>query len=111
MKNYEDIIKALECCADAEAAHCDVCPYHAQNACRQKDKDAVELIKEMKAMIETPKNAGSECTAMPNYEAEYNRLYHENQRLSVDLAEAQKELIFLRAIKAAAEAFLGRKIR
>ena len=107
MKNYEDIIKALECCADAEGARCRECPYHEQCDCRQKDKDAIELIEEMKAKLE----ALEAPTAMPDYEVEYNRHSCENAKLHIQINEMREELIFLRAVKATAEAFLGREIR
>lgn len=105
MKNYEDILKALECCAYAAPEHCDVCPY--KDNCAQKDKDAIALIEEMKAKLDDR----SKPTAMPDYEVEYNRLHCENNQLHIELAEMREELIFLRAVKAAAEAFFGREIK
>ena len=101
MNNYVNIAKALECCAEAEPL-CGECPYSGK--CRQKDKDAVALIEEMHERLEAP-------TAMPNYEVEYNRLHCENAELHIQINEMREELIFLRAVKAAAEAFLGREIR
>ncbi len=106
MKNHEDILKALECCAYGAPDHCDVCPYK-DNACGQKDKDALALIEEMKAKLE----AFEQPTAMPDYEVEYNRLHCENAQLHIELAEMREELIYLRAVKAAVEAFLGREIK
>ena len=105
MKNYEDILKALECCAYAAPEHCDVCPY--KDNCAQKDKDAIALIEEMKAKLD----ALSAPTAMPDYEVEYNRLHCENAQLHIQINEMREELTYLRAIKAAAEAFLGREIK
>ena len=105
MKNYEDILKALECCAYAAPEHCDVCPY--KDNCAQKDKDAIALIEEMKAKLD----GLSAPTAMPDYEVEYNRLHCENAQLHIQINEMREELIYLRAIKAATEAFLGREIK
>ena len=67
-------------------------------------------MKELKARLEQP-------TTMPDYEAECRKLEEELYRVNVEyertqreLSEAQKELTYLRAIKAATEAFLGVKI-
>lgn len=105
MKNYANIAKALECCSYKERAHCEEC-YYAGN-CHQKDKDALALIEEMKAKLDDL----SQPAAMPNYEVEYNKLHCENAELHIEIAEMREELIHLRAVKAAAEAFLGREIR
>lgn len=112
MKNYEDILKALECCAYAAPEHCDVCPY--KDNCAQKDKDAIALIEEMKAKLD----ALPSPTAMSDYEAECRRLEGQLCKTRLELEEkrfecssVESELIYLRAIKAAAEAFLGREIK
>lgn len=105
MKNYEEIVKAVECCAYGTPDHCDVCPYSSK--CNQKDADTLALLKEMKAKLD----GMSAPTAMPDYEVEYNRLHCENNQLNIELAEMREELIFLRAVKAAAEAFFGREIK
>lgn len=102
MKNYEDIVKALKLCAQEDADCCEECPYARR--CQKMRVDAAEAIEEMKAYWSAP-------TAMPNYEVEYNRLHCENAQLNVQIAEMREELVFLRAIKAAAEAFLGREIK
>lgn len=115
MTDYEKLMKALECCSAEGSERCEECPY--TNKCRQKDKDAIELILELKAQLEQPVNDGAECTAMPNYE-EINRKLEdklckaecEHERTQRALSEMQKELEYLRAVKATAEAFLGRKI-
>lgn len=117
MKTYEEILKGLECCSEPEAARCVECPYHEESDCRKKDKDAIKLILELKAQLEQPVIAGEKCTAMPNYEEMYNRLEkevcvitHERNLAYAERDQAQQELYYLRAVKATAEAFLGRKI-
>lgn len=99
MKNYEDILKALECCAYAAPEHCDVCPY--KDNCAQKDKDAIALIEEMKAKLDD----------MSDYEGENDRLRDENLRLNTQIDEMREELVFLRAVKAVVEAAFGREIK
>lgn len=98
MKNYEEIVKTVECCAYGTPDHCDVCPY--SNKCNQKDADTLALLKEMKAKLD----------GMPDYEGENDRLRDENLRLNVQIDEMREELVFLRAVKAVVEAALGRAI-
>ncbi|MBQ2241483.1 MAG: hypothetical protein II319_05025 [Clostridia bacterium] len=117
MKDYETIIKTLKLCTDL-SKDCDNCPYADEpDACKRVKIDAVKLLEEMKAALEQPTTAGAECAVMPNYE-EINRKLEEklceaeidHERAQRSLYEAQEELAYLRAVKATAEAFLGRKI-
>lgn len=105
MRRIEDIVKALEFCADENMAACEECPYVGN--CKRMRIDASEAIKEMNARLINL----SQPTAMPNYEVEYNRLHCENTQLHIELTEMREELIFLRAVKAAVEAVLGREIK
>ena len=102
MKDRKKIIKALELCTSSDPDKCDKCPYG--DNCDEADKDALALIKEL---LERP---------VPNDE-KICKLHDqlccvtlERDRAYADLAEAQKELTVLRAVKATAEAFLGVKI-
>lgn len=115
MKDYEKIVKALECCAKEGDSHCDECPYIGNN-CRQKDSDARELILELKAQLEQPTECDHEIIAQSHSE-EICKLHDKlceaeiaHERTQRELAEAEQELKYLRAVKATAEAFLGRKI-
>lgn len=99
MKNYEEIVKAVECCAYGTPDHCDVCPYNSK--CNQKDVDTLTLMKEMKAKLD----------GMPDYEGENDRLHDENLRLNIQIDEMREELVFLRAVKAVVEAAFGREIK
>lgn len=107
------IIKLAERCV---AGKCEDCPY-TTNDCSEVLERLLELAKRQKAQLEQPVIAGEECTAMPNYE-EINRKLEdklckaeiEHERTQRELYEAQRELEYLRAVKATAEAFLGRKI-
>ena len=109
MKDYEKVIKGLKVCA--ANGTCEECPYDGGRVgCIELRKEALELLEEMKAQLEQPTTA---C----DYEAECRKLNDELCKVSVELeryqrecAEAQRELAFLRAVKATAEAFLGRKI-
>ena len=116
MKDYEDIVKALKCCATEPVANCDVCPYKESN-CRQKDRDALKLIEERKAELEQPKIGCDYELTLKAYETDIRKLTNKlseaeiaHERTQRELAEAQNELIRLRAIKATTEAFLGREI-
>lgn len=106
MKDHE-IIKLAERCVAGECADC---PYTTED-CGEVLERTLELAKRYKAELEQPKTAGAECTVMPDYEVEYNRLSCENAKLHIQINEMREELIFLRAVKATAEAFLGREIR
>lgn len=105
MRRIEDIVKALEFCADENMAACEECPYVGN--CKRLRIDASEAIKEMNARFINL----SQSTTMLNYEAEYNRLHCENAELHIQINEMREELIFLRAVKAAVEAVLGREIK
>lgn len=116
MKDYKNILKALECCSAEGNAPCDECPYK-ENNCRQKDRDAIELIEEMKAQLEQPTTAcDSEIIAQSHSEEirklndELCRVNVEYERTQRELFEAERELKYLRVIKATTEAFLGVKI-
>lgn len=115
---------------------CEGCGHKAAD-CDNVLKNLLELAKTYKAELEQLKISGAECAVMPDYEAEdrsnvlknnlelakqyyeeINRQLEEklcvaeidHERIQRDLFEAQKELAHLRAVKATAEAFLGRKI-
>lgn len=105
MKNREDIVKALRVCAEEDLDRCEACPYTFR--CKEVKLDAAGVIEEMSAKLDDL----SKPTAMPDYEVEYNRLHCENAQLNIQINEMREELVFLRAIKAAAEAFLGREIK
>lgn len=104
MKNYEEIVKTVECCAYGTPDHCDVCPYSSK--CNQKDADALALIKEMKAKLDDM----SAPTAMPDYESECHRLRGENSLLKAEVAVMREKLTYLSGVKAVVEAALGREI-
>lgn len=116
MKDFEKIVKALECCSAEGNAPCDECPYKEVN-CRQKDRDARELILELKAQLESPTTACDSEIIAQSHSEEIRKLNDKlgeaeiaHERTQRELHEAQKELAYLRAIKATAEAFLGVKI-
>lgn len=116
MKDFEKIVKALECCSAEGNAPCDECPYK-ENNCRQKDRDARELILELKAQLEQPTTACDHEIIAQSHSEEIRKLNDKlgkaeiaHERTQRELHEAQKELTYLRAIKATAEAFLGVKI-
>lgn len=107
-----ELIEWLERCVKDD---CDNCPYrYDSEACLGITAWALDLIKYQMARLDTLVN---DSAAMPNYE-EINRKLEEklceaeivHERIQRDLSEAQKELAHLRAVKATAEAFLGRKI-
>lgn len=107
MKDFEKIVTACEKCISSPG--CEGCPYEHEECYDTFKKDVLDLITEMKAQLEQP----TSC----NYEAECRRLNDELCRVNVEyehtqreLYEAQKELAYLRAVKATAEAFLGVKI-
>jgi hypothetical protein len=112
MKEHEIFEKAERCVL----GNCKDCPYTTED-CSNVLKNLLELAKRYKAQLEQPTTAGAECAVMPNYE-EINRKLEdklckaeiEHERTQRDLYEAQRELAHLRAVKATAEAFLGRKI-
>ena len=114
MKDYEKEIAAMEHCA--KEVGCDGCPYKDhENGCASLRKISLEIIRELQAELDKP---------MPDYShiaKEYDkdvrklndelcRLNADYERVCADLYEAQKELAYLRAVKATAEAFLGAKI-
>lgn len=105
MRRIEDIVKVLELCAEEDIACCDECPY--ENKCQIMKADAAALIKELKAKLDNM----SQPTAMPNYEAMYYDLNREISCLKTEIDVMREELIYLRAVKATTEAFLGREIK
>ena len=79
--------------------------------------DALNLIEELKARLEQPVTACDYELTFKAYDQDIRKLNDslccvtmERDRACADLAEAQKELTYLRGIKATAEAFLGAKI-
>ena len=105
MKNYENVVKAFSLCIKKRG--CDGCPYKGSECLDRLMADACKCMEEMVAKLD----GLSAPTAMPDYEVEYNRLHCENAQLNIQINEMREELVFLRAIKAAAEAFLGREIK
>lgn len=113
MKDYENVIKALKLCASSDPDKCEQCPYNEK--CDSLEMDVVEVMERMKAELDRPMPDYSHITKQ--YDAEVCKL---NEKLTVaeislertqrELSEAQKELTYLRAIKATTEAFLGGKI-
>ena len=126
MKDFEKIVKSLERC-NAGANKCDGCAYndplYAPSCGKCLVNDAIKLLKEMKTQLDAVKKPDPEACAT-NYEAECRRLEKElcklndalcrvtmdYERACADRAEMQSELDSLRAVRATAEAFLGRKI-
>ncbi len=115
MKTYEEIIKSLESCTN-QSVGCDDCVYDTMDSgCTQLKKDALKMLKELKAQLEQPVQINE--AAMQSHSEEICKLNDELCKVSMELeryqrecAEAQRELTHLRAVKATAEAFLGRKI-
>ena len=115
MKDYEKIAEALTHCGHDML--CEDCPYKAVSDCtRQLNDDAVRLIEELVDRLEQPKTTATDVI-IPNYESENRKLNDKLceaeialERYQRECAEAQRELAYLRAVKATAEAFLGRKI-
>lgn len=122
MKDYEKIVKSLEHCL-SKNLECDGCPYEEKcSGCAEMKADALALIKEMKAQLDATTPDPAACA--PDYKAECDRLKKECCKLNdqlcrvtmdcdrayADRNEMQSELDSLRAVRATAEAFLGRKI-
>ena len=122
MKNYEKVVNGLEQCLN-RAVECEGCPYEENcNTCMAMKADALALIKEMKAQLDATTPDPAACA--PDYKAECDRLKKEccklndalcrvtmdYERVCADRAEMESELDSLRAVRATAEAFLGRKI-
>lgn len=108
MKNYESIMMALEICAEESADRCDECPYVGK--CRELRTDAARLIEELVDRLEHPTTACDYEATSHKLGEELERVEIENERIQRELSEAQKELAYLRAVKATTEAFLGVKI-
>lgn len=105
MNRNERFIEIAKKCVRNEG--CLGCPHSGKDDCvGLLMADAIERLEKQSAP-----------TVMPDYEAECRRLNDELCRVNVEyertqreLADAQNELAYLRAIKATAEAFLGVKI-
>ena len=105
MRRNERFIEVAKHCMNDEG--CDKCPYNGKADCiNLLLADAIERLEKQSAP-----------TSMPDYEAishklgeELERVEIENERTQRELSEAQKELAYLRAVKATTEAFLGVKI-
>lgn len=102
MKDFEKTVKAMELCALEDVERCEECPY--EHRCQKLKADAVEMLQEMKARnyeysVENHKLRDKLADAEITLERTQRELY-----------ESQKELAYLRAIKATTEAFLGVKI-
>lgn len=118
MKDCEKVIQALKICAD-DYFGCTECPYNdkSNGECSSKLKlDACELIEELKAQLEQPTKCNCESIAQSHSE-EISKLHDKLavaeialERTQRELAEAEQELKYLRAVKATTEAFLGVKI-
>jgi hypothetical protein len=108
-----EIIKLAERCV---AGECTDCPYSNED-CPDVLERTLAIAKRLKAQLEQPVTAGEERAVMPDYErkcseleADIRSLTFERDCVNAELANTQTELAFLRAVKATAEAFLGRKI-
>lgn len=109
MRRNERFIEVAKYCMNDEG--CDKCPYNGKADCiNLLLADAIERLEKQSVPLEQP-------TVMPDYEAishklgeELERVEIENERIQSELSEAQKELAYLRAVKATTEAFLGVKI-
>lgn len=115
MKKYENITMALEICAEESADRCDECPYVGK--CRELRTDAARLIEELVDRLERPIPSCDHESIAQSHSEEIRKLHDELCRVNVEyertqreLHEVRKELAYLRAIKATAEAFLGVKI-
>ena len=125
MEKYNKILTACKWCIDSPG--CDGCPYHhIEDGCVQLKKDIIELFEEMKAQPDRPVQDNE--ALLQSHSEEIRKLYDKlsgeihklnnklseaeiaHERTQRELAEAQKELAYLRAVKATAEAFLGAKI-
>jgi hypothetical protein len=117
MKEYEKVVNGLKQCLN-RAVECEGCPYEEKcNGCMEMKADALALIEEMKAQLEQPTIACDYELTFKAYDADIcklndklSRVNVEYERTQCELAEAQKELTVLRAVKATTEAFLGVKI-
>lgn len=113
MKDYENIVKALKLCASSDPDKCEQCPYNEK--CDSLEMDVLAVMERMKAELDKPMPDYSHITKQ--YDAEVRKLNDKLtaaeislERAQRELAEEQKELVYLRAVKVTAEAFLGRKI-
>ncbi len=112
MKDYE-IIKLVERCV---AGECVDCPYTTAD-CSEVLERILELAKRQKAQLEQPTTACDHEIIAQSHSEEIRKLHDKlceaeiaHERIQRELSEAQKELAYLRAIKATTEAFLGVKI-
>ena len=115
MKKYENIMMALEICAEEDADHCDECPYIGK--CRELRADAARLIEELVDRLEHPTTERDHESLAQSHSEEICKLYDKLadaeitlERTQRELFEAERELKYLRTIKATVEAFLGVKI-
>ena len=113
MKNFEKIVQACKICVESEG--CDGCPYADGSCAPDLRKDVLNLITEMKTELDRPVQ---DYESLAQSHSEEIRKLHDklskaeivHERTQRELYEAQKELTYLRAVKATAEAFLGVKI-
>jgi chromosome segregation ATPase len=119
MKDFEKIVESLDICANNP--DCSKCAYeNAGNKISCHDvlkQDALALIKELKAQLEQPTTACDSEIIAQNHSEEIRKLHDKLadaeitlERTQRELAEAEQELKYLRAVKATTEAFLGVKI-
>jgi hypothetical protein len=119
MKDFKKIVESLTICANHPG--CTNCAYRnteSNRTCHDLLKqDALELIKELKAQLEQPTTVCDSEIIAQSHSEEIRKLNDKLCKAEVahegtqrELHEAQKELAYLRAIKATAEAFLGVKI-
>ncbi len=105
MKDRE-IMEAFERCTYSQG--CEKCPYYGNESCIDAlIEDAFELCKKL---YEQPTTACDYEAISHKLGEELERVEIENERIQSELSEAQKELAYLRAVKATTEAFLGVKI-
>lgn len=99
MKDYE-IVEVLECCVKEDCANC---PFRDDSdGCLSMTARAFDLIKRQKEQLERPVDGSlNDKLCEVTIELERQNRY---------IADLQHEIAYLRAIKATAEAFLGRKI-
>ena len=113
MNRNERFIEVAKKCID-DGAGCDGCPYFGKNGCVDLlMADAIERLEKQSVLVgcvdhkALAQSHRKEIRKLNDKLADAEITLERTQR---ELAEAQKELAYLRAVKATTEAFLGVKI-